>query len=208
MRRSGPPDGRNGAGRPEGASLPRVLGPAPPPTVEQTGADRTTAIRSSVRGPSFDDAQSRLTTCEGHVVGHHRLCQPFQSKFADFFKRRRRFDCDSYPLSNKDLPVRGLGAEPGRNIAHCADRGVAGAFGKADLAERRIALRDTGAKAQITTTLAPVGDQLTRRLAHRHRHPDRALGWVRTGHRIVKEHHDPVARELVESTLELRDERP
>jgi hypothetical protein len=50
--------------------------------------------------------------------------------------------------------------------------------------------------------------QLAGHLAHRHRHLDRALGRVGTGHRIFEEHHDPVARELVERPFELTDERP
>jgi hypothetical protein len=41
------------------------------------------------------------------------------------------------------------------------------------------------------------------RLAHRHRHPDRALGRVGTRHRIVEEHYDPVARELIERAFKL-----
>jgi len=55
---------------------------------------------------------------------------------------------------------------------------------------------------------APVSDQLARRLAHRHRHLDGALCRVGAGHRIVKEHHDPVTGEMVERALELGDERP
>src|SRR5580693_9115538 len=39
-------------------------------------------------------------------------------------------------------------------------------------------------------------------------HFDRAFGWVGAWHRIVKEHHDPVTRELIERTLELADQRP
>ena len=48
-----------------------------------------------------------------------------------------------------------------------------------------------------------------RLFAHRHRHLDSARSaGVGTWHRIVEEHHDPVARELVERSLELGDERP
>src|SRR5262249_1755954 len=36
----------------------------------------------------------------------------------------------------------------------------------------------------------------------------RALGWVGTGHGVVKEHHDAIAGELVERPLEVADERP
>jgi hypothetical protein len=37
---------------------------------------------------------------------------------------------------------------------------------------------------------------------------DGALGGVKAGYRIIEEHHDPVAGELVERALELPDERP
>jgi hypothetical protein len=43
---------------------------------------------------------------------------------------------------------------------------------------------------------------------HHHRHPDRALGWARDRHRVVEEHHDPIARELVARPLELADQWP
>src|SRR5262249_52802695 len=90
---------------------------------------------------------------------------------------------------------------------HGANRGVAGAFGEADLAQRGIALRNTGTKAKFATSLTPVGDQRASRLAHRHRHLDGALRRVGAWHWIVEEHHDPVARELVERALELTDQR-
>jgi hypothetical protein len=37
---------------------------------------------------------------------------------------------------------------------------------------------------------------------------DRAYRRVRDRHRIIEEHHDPVARELIERALELAGERP
>src|SRR5215469_11205068 len=48
--------------------------------------------------------------------------------------------CDVHALAKQNLAVLGFGAEPGRNIAHGADRGVARAVGEPDLAQRRIAL--------------------------------------------------------------------
>src|SRR5205814_5535437 len=77
----------------------------------------------------------------------------------------------------------------------------------ADLTQSRVTLRDTGTKAQIPTTLAPVGDQPAGCLAHRHCHVDRTRGRVWDRHRIVEENHDAVARELVERPLELAHER-
>ena len=54
----------------------------------------------------------------------------------------------------------------------------------------------------------PNSNQFARRFAHRHCHPDSSLRRVGTWYGIVEEYHDPVARELVESALELGDERP
>ena len=112
----------------------------------------------------------------------------------------------AFPEEN--LAVLGLSTKTGGNIAQRADCGIAGAFGKPDLAQGRVTLGDTGAKSQIAATFAPGGDQLVRRLAHRHRHLDRALGRVGTWQGIVEEHHDAVARELVKRALELADQRP
>src|SRR6516164_769140 len=157
---------------------------------------------------AFDNAESRLGGHERHVVGHYRLGQALEGERAKLFSCDTSLQRDVDALAEQNLAVLGLSAETGGNIAHCADRGVAGALGKTDLAQRRIALRDTGAKTQIATSLAPVCDQRTGRLAHRHRHLDRALGWVRDGHRIIEEHHDPVARELVERSFILADQWP
>jgi hypothetical protein len=54
----------------------------------------------------------------------------------------------------------------------------------------------------------PTSNQLGRCLTHRHCHLDRALRRVGTWHRVVEEHHDPVARELVERALKLARQWP
>ena len=94
-----------------------------------------------------------MTTCERHVVSHYRLGEALEGERADLF------GCDASPerdidaLTEQNLAVRGLGTKTGGDIAHRADRGITGAFGKPDLAERRVSLRDTGAKAQLVTQL-------------------------------------------------------
>src|SRR6516162_2060128 len=112
----------------------------------------------------------------------------------------------AFPEQN--LAVLGLSTKTGGNIAHRADCGIAGAFGKPDLAERRITLGDTGPKPRIAATFAPGGDQLARRLTHRYRQLDRAFCRVGDRYRVIEKHHDAVARELVERALELANERP
>src|SRR6516164_9331829 len=170
--------------------------------------ERIAAIRSSIRCPSFDNAESGLTTYERHVVGYYGLGEALESERANLFGCEASPQRDIDALTEQNLAVLGLSTKTGGDIAHCTDRGVAGALGEPDLAQRRVSLRDTGAKAQIATTLAPVGDQRPGRLAHRHRHVDRARGRGRDRHRIIEEHHDPVTRELVERSLELADQWP
>jgi len=43
------------------------------------------AIWSSTRCPSFDNAESRLTTYERHVVGHYRLGEALEGERANLF---------------------------------------------------------------------------------------------------------------------------
>src|SRR5262249_60995004 len=85
---------------------------------------------------------------------------------------------------------------------------AAGSSEKAHRPQRRVPLRNTGTKTKSAAMPPPSRNQLARRIAHRHRHPDRALGRVGARHWIVEEHHDPVARELVQRALELADKRP
>ncbi|MGA8195219.1 MAG: hypothetical protein WB902_17810, partial [Acetobacteraceae bacterium] len=94
---------------------------------------------------------------EWHVVGHYRLGQPFESQLANFFEWRYRFHTDGDPLGDEDLPILSLGAEPGSEIAYGANRRVSGAIGKADLAERCIALRDADAGTAARCEERPPG---------------------------------------------------
>src|SRR6516164_5243362 len=138
--------------------------------------------------------------------GHRNL--RFAPLGDDFFERYGILDRDGHSLSDKDLPILGLSAKTRGEIAHGADRGIAGAFRKADLTERRVTLGDPSTKPEQSATSAPAGDQCARRFAHRHRHLDRALGRVRDRHGVIEEHHDAVAGELIERPLVLADERP
>jgi hypothetical protein len=68
------------------------------------------------------------------------------------------------------IPAARISRARGGEVAYCADRGVAGAFGKADLAQGRVALRDAGAETKVAAVAAPSGNQLARPFAH-------AAGW-------------------------------
>src|SRR5205085_11244504 len=133
--------------------------------------------------------------------------EALEGERANLFGYDASLEGDINALTEQNLAVLGLGAEPRCDVAHRANGGIAGALREADLAERRIPLRDAAAEAEVATPLAPGGNQRTRGLAHRHRHVDGALGRVGDRQRVVEEHHDAVARELIERALELADKR-
>ena len=74
---------------------------------------------------------------ERHIVRHYRLSEALEGKRAKLFSGDASLQCDIDPLAEQNLVVLGLGAQPSCNIAHGADRGVAGAFGEPDLAKSR-----------------------------------------------------------------------
>src|SRR6516165_2339170 len=113
-----------------------------------------------------DNAESRLASRERHVVGNDRLGETLQDKRAKLFSRYASFECHVDALTEQNLAVLGLAAEPCRHIAHGAYRGVSGALGKSDLAQGRVTLGYASAKSQLATSLAPGRDQRRRRLAH------------------------------------------
>ena len=62
-----------------------------------------------------------------------RLGETLEGERPDIYKRCYLFDLNGDPLGNQDLPIFGLGTKARSKIAYRADRGVAGAVGKADL---------------------------------------------------------------------------
>src|SRR5205814_4439202 len=110
--------------------------------------------------------------------------------------------------ADQDLPVFRLGTQPCGEVADRANCGVAGALGKADLTQSRETLRDTHTKTKFAAVSAPSRDQFTGCLAHRVGHFDGPLGGVGDRYWVIEEHHDAVARELVERAFELAHEPP
>ena len=47
--------------------------------------ERVAAIRSSIRCPAFDNAESGLTTYERHVEGHYRLGEALEGECTNLF---------------------------------------------------------------------------------------------------------------------------
>src|SRR5439155_18261963 len=96
-----------------------------------------------------DNAESRLAWRERHVVGNDRLGETFQGKRANLFSRHASFERHVNTLTEQNLAVLGLAAEPCRDIAHGSDRGVSRPLGKSDLAQGRVTLGDASTKAQV-----------------------------------------------------------
>src|SRR6516162_6192976 len=100
-------------------SLPRPLirgsDPRPPRDNGQIGT-------SAYRAGALHDVECR-----------DRPPQTFYLQVSEVFDPRNRFDRASDAAADQDLPVLGLSSKSGGKIAHRADRGVAGAFGEADL---------------------------------------------------------------------------
>jgi hypothetical protein len=81
-----------------------------------------------------DNAEGRLASCERDVVGDDQLGETLQGERANLFSRYASFERQVDELSKQNVAVLGLAAEPCRDIAHGANRRVAGAIGKPDLA--------------------------------------------------------------------------
>src|SRR5579863_9399605 len=117
-------------------------------------------VRSNGSGPALDSLiLSRNLTANRHVVGNYRLRETLEGERANLFGGDASLQRGIDALTEQNLAVLCLSAETSGDIAHRADRGVAGALREADLTERRVSLRNTGAEAQIAATLVPVGDQ-------------------------------------------------
>ena len=113
---------------------------------ERAAAAHSGHLLSTRRSP-FDNAESRLTTYKRHVVGHYRLGEALEDERANLFGCDISLLCDIDALTEQNLAVLRLSTKTGGDIAHGADRRIAGALGEPNLAQRRISLRDTGAKA-------------------------------------------------------------
>jgi len=81
-------------------------------------------------------------------------------------------------------------------------------IGKTDLAQGRVTLRDPDAEADFSAPPMPSELQLRHRFAHLDCHLHRAFSGVGAGQGIIEEHHDAVARELIERAFPASDDRP
>src|SRR5262244_1904341 len=121
-------------------------------------ASRPRCLRSDPRAPR-DNGQ--IGTSVGRAGALHdvecgdRTAKTPQLQVSEILQPRYRFDRASDAAADQDLPVLRLGTQPCGEVAHRAGCGVAGAFGKADLAQGRVALCDAGAEAKLAAVAAP-----------------------------------------------------
>src|SRR6516162_5293265 len=87
-----------------------------------------------------------------------RTAKTPQLQVSEILQPRYRFDRASDAAADQDLPVLRLSTQPGGEVAHRADRGVAGAFGKADLTQGGVTLCDAGTKTKFAAIAAPSHD--------------------------------------------------
>ena len=114
--------------------------------------------QSNALWTSFDDTEGRWGNRERHIEGGYRLGETFQCQAAEVFECDCFLYCCSDATGDQDLAILRFSTESSGQVAHGADSDIAGALGKADLAKRRVALGDAGAKTQLTIAAAPVGD--------------------------------------------------
>src|SRR6516164_7777829 len=116
------------------------------------------ALRSGLRA-SRDDGQVGTSLRRTGAL-HDVKCRDWppkapQLQVSEVLESRNRLDRFSDAAADEDLPVLGLRTEPRGEVAYRADRGVARAFGKADLAQGRVTLRDTRAETKFAAMTTP-----------------------------------------------------
>ena len=134
-----------------------------------------------------------------------RAAEPLQvelaDRLADATARRPRT-----PAARRGSARGRLRAEPGGEVRDAADRGVVGSALEPDPAERGVALGDADPEAEVVAAAAqpsaspPTRSRMATAIARPARRP------VVARQRVVEEHHQPVAGEALERSLEAEDE--
>src|SRR5262249_54169663 len=128
------------------------------------------AVSSGIRlfgsRPHRDDGQIGTRVDRAGAVHdvecRDRTAKTPQLQVSEILQPRYRFDGASDAAADQDLPVLRLSTQPCGEVAYRADRGVAGAFGKADLAQGGVTLCDAGTETKFAAVAAPSHDQLAR----------------------------------------------
>ena len=113
-----------------------------------------------------------------------------------------------HALRDEHLPGLRLAAQPRRQIGHGPDGAVIAPPVEADRAQRRVAVRDTDAEAELVAALVPARSERGDRGAHLERHADRRKLVLGKRDRIVEEDHHAVAGEMLDRALVRHDDAP
>src|SRR5258708_22140020 len=124
-----------------------------------------------------------IGTCsERHYVGDGEgTAEALDREWRDVAELGEIADGAGDPRRHEDLAVRRGVAEARGRVDDRADRAVVEAAFEADLPQRRKALRDSDAEADLMAAPTPPRRKRRHRLPHRHRQPDGAFGRVGTG---------------------------
>src|SRR5687767_7186194 len=109
-------------------------------------------------------------------------------------------------LADEHLPGLSLRAQARSKVWDAPDRCVIKPGIEADPPQCGLALRNTNAEAELVPGFAPALRELAHPRLHIEGHPNGPLGVVRTGHRIIEEHHEPVTQKAFERALIREDE--
>src|SRR3954463_6331571 len=109
-----------------------------------------------------------------------------------------RLDGEEDRLAAEPLPGLGLAAKPRGEVRNPPDRRIVEAPVETDPAERRFALRDADAEAEVVTGVAPALGERADPGLHVEGHAHGALGVVGAGHGVVEEDEKAVAEEALE----------
>ena len=131
---------------------------------------------------------------------------PFNSNSPDWLDLHGVLDCDQHPRADEDLSRLGLVAKPRSNIGHRTDSGIVEAALEADGAERRKAVRDADAEANVMPKPTPFVRQRSDGVAHFKRHEHRLERRVLYWHWIIEDHHHAVTSIAFERAVVLDDD--
>src|SRR5262249_15459182 len=137
-----------------------------------------------------------------------RSAHSTQLTLAQLFDFGELFDRSSQPPGCENLSIGRLGTEPGCQVDDSAYRSIVEAILEADPAQRGISLGHADTKSKPVASALPVGHEGGDRVSHVDCHACPALRSVWTRQGIVEEYQHAVAREAIECTFVLADQRP
>ncbi len=127
--------------------------------------------------------------------------KPLRLSFADRLHLHQVFHTSQEALGDEDLTRSRLPTEAGGEVGDRSDGAVVEAPLEADGADGRVALGDAQSDVEVVAALLPAYGQPSHTVTDGDRHAERAEGRVWHGDRIIKEDHETIPRESLESSL-------